>query len=233
MPIMPSMKAILALFMSLIFFSGCKISYKKSNLAEASSVASTGVYLNTKVCLEGAYVSEAPLVMSTTLNSLDMIPTVTPYQSTAPWYHYSFNDLTLTPEILALGVFVDWVLVEVYQDVNGTMTYKDGQSALIHENGTLYDSSGFQGILFPSLTKGNYYINIIHRNHLSIGSNSYVYLSEAFDDATYNIDFTLIPPTTVYLTGSASTTKGAATQCLMVGDLDGNLLVDAADEAEI
>jgi hypothetical protein len=132
-------------------------------------------------------------------------------------------------------IFVDWVLVEVYQDINGVMTYMDGQSGLIHFNGTIYDTSGFQGILFPELSAGNYYVNIIHRNHLSIGSAATVALNSDFEASTYNIDFT--NSATPYLdegTLSPYVIKGVnSTKCMKAGDLNGNLVIDLLDEAEI
>lgn len=239
------MKALTTIVGLLIMVSGCKISYKKTHLTEGSTVAQSGIYINTKVCLESAFDNDlAGVEMSTALNILDIIPRVTPFESTAPWYHYSANDMSLSPDILdpdlnplttADRIFVDWVLVEVYQDIDGVMTYRDGQSALIHFNGTIYDTSGFQGILFPELTAGNYYVNIIHRNHLSIGSAATVALNSDFEASTYNIDFT--NSATAYLDEVALTPYVSmglnSTKCLKAGDLNGDLLIDVSDEAEI
>ncbi len=239
------MKALTTLVGLLLMVSGCKISYKKSHLTEGSTVAQSGVYINTKVCLESAFDNDlAGVEMATTLNIQDIIPRVTPFESTAPWYHYSANDMSLTPNILdpdldplttADRIFVDWVLVEVYQDIDGVMTYRDGQSALIHFNGTIYDTSGFQGILFPELTAGNYYVNIIHRNHLSIGSAAAVALTSDFEASSYNIDFT--DSATAYLdegTLAPFVSKGLnSTKCLKAGDLNGDLAIDVSDETAI
>jgi hypothetical protein len=237
------MKALLILISLLMMTSGCKISYKKTHLTEGSSVAQSGVYINTKVCLQAAFDNDAAGVeMLTTLNNQNIIPRVTPFEMAAPWYHFSANDMSLTPDILdpdldplTPGIFVDWVLVEVYQDINGVMTYMDGQSGLIHFNGTIYDTSGFQGILFPELSAGNYYVNIIHRNHLSVGSAATVALSSSFEASTYNIDFT--NSATPYLdevTLSPYVTLGVnSTKCLKAGDLNGDLAIDVSDETAI
>lgn len=240
------MKVLLILVTLLMSISSCKVSYQKSYVTESDSIASTGITLNTKVCLQSAFNNDVLGVeMNTDLNVLDIIPTTSPY-GMAPWYHYSFNDFTLEADILdpdgnpvttADRVFVDWVLVEVYKDINGTMTYQDGQSALVHYDGTIYDTSGYQGIVFPELSAGNYYVNIIHRNHLSVGSENAVALSTAYEASTYNIDFTdfnteyldeatLVPSPFVIMGVNQ-------TKCLLAGDLDGSRTIDVADETYI
>lgn len=240
------MKVLLIIVALLMTISGCKISYQKSHVTEGTTVAQTGITLNAKVCLESAFDNDVLGVeMITNLNVLDIIPTETPYAG-APWYHYSFNDFSLTADILdpdlnpvttADRIFVDWVLVEVYKDINGTMTFMDSQSGLIHFNGTIYDTSGYQGILFPELSAGNYYVNIIHRNHLSVGSEDPVALSTSYEASTYNIDFT--DAATEYLDEgtlipSPFVSMGVnATKCLKAGDLDGDLDIDNDDEAVI
>lgn len=241
------MKVLPALLISLMFMTSCKMSYKKTHLAAAASAIEPGIYLNTRVCLESAYDNSfvGSREMYTSLNSLNLIPRVTPYESTAPWYHYSPNDLSLAPNILdpngdadySDGIFVDWVLIEVYQDINGVMTYMDGQSALIKFDGTIYDTSGYQGVLFPDLSPGNYYINVIHRNHLSIGSANAVTLNKDFDENTYNIDFTdsatpyldegILPDDPFILLGTTNF------KCLKAGDLNGDLSIDITDANEI
>lgn len=229
------MKGIYPIFaMFFLMVSSCKVSYKKTHLAKGAATAS-GIYLNTKVCLESAYVSNSPLTQTTSLNASNYLPVSTPYGADEPYYHYSLNDLMLTPDITNLGVFVDWVVIEVYQYENGSYFYRDGQSAIIHENGTIYDTGGFQGIYFPDLQPGSYYINVLHRNHLSIGSGSAVTLSSTFNASNYDIDFT--NPATLYLddaTLTPYTLKDAGNvKCLKAGDLNFDLVIDATDEAEI
>ncbi len=224
---------------------GCKLSYQKTHLADVKAV-SPGVYLNTKICLESAFSQDTSgLEMSTYLNEQNLIPSVTPFEAAPPWYHYSPNNLSLTPDILDPDgspltftdrIFVDWVLVEIFQEVNGVKKFIDSQSALIHFDGTIYDTSGFQGILFPGLSDGNYFVNIIHRNHLAVGSAESIPLSSTFEGSTYNIDFT--SHSTDYLNEGNLEPKpyalmGTATKCLLAGDLNGSLSIDALDAAEI
>jgi hypothetical protein len=239
------MRVLILATLLLLPLYGCKLSYQKTHLADVKAV-SPGVYLNSKLCLESAFVSDASgLEMSTVLNEQNLIPRVTPFVAAPPWYHYSSNDLSLTPDILdpdgspisvSDRIFVDWVLVEIFQEVNGVKTFIDSQSGLIHFDGTIYDTSGFQGILFPGLSDGKYFINIIHRNHLAVGSEESIALSSSFDGNIYNIDFT--SSSTEYLDESTLLTppfitKGAGTKCLLAGDLNGSLSINSADEAEI
>lgn len=232
-----NMKVLLIIFTLLMSISSCKVSYQKDYVTEAGATSEAGIVLNAKVCLESAFDNDVLGVeMITDLNDLDLIPDTTPY-GMSPWFHYSFNDVTLDSTILTptLGpkVFVDWVLVEVYKDINGVMTYQDGQSGLLQYDGVIYDTFGVQGILFPNLTAGDYYINIIHRNHLSVGSHNPVALSSAYEASTFNIDFT--DPATEYLDEATlvpvpyvvpiAAVNG--TKCLRAGDINGDLEIDS------
>ncbi|MBA2404103.1 MAG: hypothetical protein H0V66_04975 [Bdellovibrionales bacterium] len=211
-----------------LVLSGCEVSYKKSHI-EGANVVTLGIFLNAKVCLEGAYSSDSPLTMTTNLNSLNLLPISTPYLSSAPWYHLSSHDQVLSPDVLALGFFVDWVVVEVFQYEGGSYVLKDSQSALLKSDGTLYDTLGYPGLSFPSLLAGNYYINILSRNHLSVASANPVSLSGSFDETIYNIDFT--SQLTSYLDEGTlaphtlpATTTGTA-KCLLAGDTNGDLMI--------
>ena len=239
------MKVLFLALVILMPIDGCKFSYQKTHLAEVKAV-SPGVYLNTKICLESAFSNDTSgLEMSTTLNEQNLIPSVTPFQAAPPWYHYSPNNLSLTPDILDPDgspvtvtdrIFVDWVLVEIFQEVNGVKKFIDSQSALIHFDGTIYDTSGLQGILFPELSDGKYFVNIIHRNHLAVGSAEPISLTSTFEGSNYDIDFT--SESTEYLDESTLpiqpfVVKGTATKCLLAGDLNGSLSIDSLDAAEI
>lgn len=227
------MKSLLLFFIVLpISLAGCKISYKKSNIVGAT-VVTQGIFLNAKVCLEGPYLSasEPLLEMSTNLKDDQVLPMATPYASLSPWFHYSFNDHTVTQTIFDNLNIVEWIVVEVYQYENGSYVYKDGQSALVDKNGIIFDTLGIQGISFPTLLPGNYYINILSKNHLSIASEDPTPISASFDENIYNIDFT--DPATPYLDEVALTPyvlkNGGLTKCMLAGDTNGSLTI-LADE---
>ena len=229
------------LALTLIFtFSGllgCKVSYDK-NITPAGNEY-PGVYLNAKVCLEGA----GTFPMSTALKNHNTLPVVTPYTLANPWLHYSIEDIALSP-VTSYAPFpwVDWVLVEIYKIEFGSYLKVDGQSALLHEDGSLYSllpeygflnsSTATQSLYFANLVPGNYYINIKHRNHLAIGTQNAVSLSiqnySEIDPLVFDVDFT--DPQTV-LTGSASSLGGI--QCLAAGDINNDNFIDSSDLAAI
>ena len=228
------------LALTLIFtFSGllgCKVSYDK-NITPAGNEY-PGVYLNAKVCLEGA----GTFPMSTALKNHNTLPVVTPYTLANPWLHYSIEDIALSPVTYASFPWVDWVLVEIYKIEFGSYLKVDGQSALLHKDGSLYSllpeygflnpSTATQSLYFANLVPGNYYINIKHRNHLAIGTQNAVSLSiqnySEIDPLVFDVDFT--DPQTV-LTGNASSSGGI--QCLAAGDVNNDNLIDSNDLAAI
>jgi hypothetical protein len=240
------MKVLLTLVIMMLI-SGCKVSYQKSHVTEGDIATGMGITLNAKVCLESAFDNDvAGVEMITTL----YLPETTPY-FISPWWHSSYNDYSITSDMIDPDgiiattidrVFVDWVLVQIYKDINGVMTFMDSQSGLIHFNGTIYDTSGYPGIVFPDLAAGNYYVNIVHRNHLSIGSDEPVAITSSFEASTYNIDFTKLD--TTYLDPNPLDADdpfvalgtfggGNETKCMKAGDLNGDRAIDALDEAVI
>jgi len=223
------------LALTLIFtFSGllgCKVSYNK-NITPGGAWGNEypGVYLNAKVCLEGA----GTFPMSTALKNNSTLPFVTPYTLAKPWYHYSIADEALkNPGTYISLPWVDWVLVEIYnKKKDGSYSIVDAQSALLHENGSLYSSKATQSLYFANLWPGNYFINIKHRNHLAIATQNAVALSiqnySEIDPLVFDVDFT--NPQTV-LTGSSSSLVG--NQCLAAGDVNNDNLIDSSDLAAI
>ncbi len=189
---------------------------------------SKGITLNAKVCLEGAFI-ETPSLMRQKINEDLFLPRISPYTGLLPWNHQSSNDLILPTTIYNLHALVDWVIIQVYQDVNGVKTFKDSQSGFISKNGKIFDSSGLQGIVFPELQSGEYYVNIIHRNHLAIGSLDAVSIDASFSPDIYNIDFTSL--TTDYLGSNNFVELGTSpVKCMLAGDINGDLVIDTDDE---
>jgi hypothetical protein len=221
------------IFLTLFLFcllAGCKQSYKKMGepLTTEPNNTSKGITLNAKVCLEGAFI-ETPSMMRPKINEDLLLPRISPYTGLLPWNHQSPNDLVLPTSIYNLYSLVDWVIVQVYQDVNGVKTFKDSQSGFISKNGKIFDSSGLQGIVFPDLQSGEYYVNIIHRNHLAIGSLDAVSIDASFSPEIYNIDFTSL--TTDYLGSNNFVELGTSpVKCMLAGDIDGDLDIDTDDE---
>ena len=229
------------LLLCFISVTSCKVSYKKNINPDVGAGFGggfdwPGVYLNAKVCLEGA-VNPSPTVpgsleMVPTLNSSGTLPYATPYTS-APWFHYSASDIALDPTIYEDGDgdpltgWVDWVLVEVYSFNDGSYT-KAAQSALLNREGKLFNTSGQQGLFFSTLYPGDYYINIKHRNHLAIANLFAVSLTVQspldFDAAVFELDFTNL---LTLPTGATATVVG--NQCMLVGDVNSDDTIDSAD----
>ncbi|WP_353780237.1 HYR domain-containing protein [Winogradskyella sp. 3972H.M.0a.05] len=75
---------------------------------------------------------------------------------------------------------VDWVWVEL-RDGNDTADNATniiaGRSALLQRDGDVVDVDGSTAVIFESVSSGDYYVVIKHRNHLGIMSNSPIALS--------------------------------------------------------
>ncbi len=232
------------LLLCFISVTSCKVSYKKNINPDVGAGfgggggggggdwPTPGVYLNAKVCLEGA-VNTSPTVpgsleMVSTLNSSGTLPYATPYTS-APWFHYSASDIALGPSIYEDGDldldpltgWVDWVLVEVYS-LNGG--FVDAQSALLYWDGRLFNTSGLQGLFFSALLPGDYYINIKHRNHLAIANLTAVSLDA--ENLVLDLDFT--DPLNTTTTPTLQQPIGTY-QCMLAGDVDSDDDIDLDD----
>jgi len=108
-----------------------------------------------KVFLEGPYNGSS---MNTALNTF--LPTSQPY-SGAPWNYSGSENVTSVPS----GV-VDWVLVELRSNPT---TVESTRAAFLKNDGTIVDIDGVSPLAF-NVSDGNYYIVIMHRNHLAIMS---------------------------------------------------------------
>ena len=228
------------LLLCFISVTSCKVSYKKNINPDVGAGfgggddggggdwPTPGVYLNAKVCLEGAVNQAAlpgSLEMVYTLNTNLALPYVTPYTLAAPWLHYSLSDIALDPSIYEDGDpltgWVDWVLVEVYGTDTGYVKL-DAQSALLNSDGRLFNTSGQQGLFFSALYPGDYYINIKHRNHLAIANQTAVSLTD--QNLEFDLDFT-DPLTTT--TGDFATI--GTYQCMLAGDVNSDNTIDSTD----
>ncbi|HRY98277.1 MAG TPA: hypothetical protein P5550_04390 [Bacteroidales bacterium] len=97
--------------------------------------------------------------MDTGLNALGYIPLSQPYTG-SPWFYGGNEQLSSIPPGM-----VDWVLIEVRSSPD---TIVARRAALLRDNGMIYDTGLYQGILFDSLAPGSYYIVIDHRNHMPV-----------------------------------------------------------------
>lgn len=121
---------------------------------------------NIKVLLEGSY--DAGGVMRTSLNLQGYIPLSQPF-NTSPWFYTGTETVTSVPANVT-----DWILVELRIT---TTTVVDRRVAFIKNDGTLVDLDGVSNIKFPTATAGDYYVVIIHRNHLAVMTSTPITIS--------------------------------------------------------
>jgi hypothetical protein len=119
---------------------------------------SSNLSVNVKLFLDGCYSNGS---MTTTLNTGQNIPKSQPYNS-APW---NYTKVETVPSIPA-GV-VDWVLLELRTGTTAN-TMIARRAAFLKSDGSLVDLDGVSQVDFFSVSAGNYYLVIYHRNHLPI-----------------------------------------------------------------
>ena len=144
----------------------------------------TNLLLSGKVLLQGAY-NGISGKMNTTLNSSGILSQILsqPYSDTAFKY---FGREKVNPEFFTNNpTIVDWILVEL-RDPDLPTAIVAARAAFIKNDGTLFDTSGTNGITFSSVPPGNYYIVIKHRNHIALRSSGVI----NFTGNSGSVDFT-------------------------------------------
>lgn len=115
--------------------------------------------VNVKVLLQGPYNGTD---MNTSLKSGALLPSNQPYSS-SPWNYMGSESVSPLPNNM-----VDWILVELRTSTSAASVV--GQKAgLLLNNGLITGMDGTSPLGFL-LASGEYYIVIIHRNHLKIMS---------------------------------------------------------------
>lgn len=123
------------------------------------------VYANLRTFLEGPY-NTANGNMDKNLNfyvgGQDLIPYLSPYLAD-PRYQLAY------PQNL-----VDWVLIEL-RDKNDPLTTITSRSAFLLDDGNIVDIDGVSPVAF-NVDEDDYYIAVIHRNHLPVMSSNLLHL---------------------------------------------------------
>ena len=138
------------------------------------------ILVSPKVMLQGAALNPTTGeedLMRDDLRVNGLLPTTSPY---------SDNKMCDANVFFVVGnnAIVDWVWVELRDATDATIVV-DGQSALLQRNGDVVYIDGTSPLTF-SVTTGNYYIVIKHRNHLGIMTlNTF-----ALSSVTTSVDFT-------------------------------------------
>ncbi|OWY23794.1 hypothetical protein C7N43_13435 [Sphingobacteriales bacterium UPWRP_1] len=185
------------------------------NINLNSSAPPTGVKIEAKVWLEGAF-NNANNNMNTYLRQNNLLPANQPYNR-PPW-NYSGSETA--PSIPAN--VTDWVLLEA---LDGLQNVVARQAALLRNDGILLSPDGSVGVTFTSgVSAGNsYLLRIRHRNHIALQSSAGI----------------VIPNTNnPYDFSAAGNVQGGATQVAAVGagmnamnaaDITANGIVNYAD----
>jgi uncharacterized protein (TIGR02145 family) len=140
-------------------------------------------HLNLKVYLEGPFLNNE---MLSTLNTSGYIPTIQPY-NIPPWNYWGNESVDVIPN----SDIIDWVLVEILRkEISGEDTsyfLEKRRAGFLLKNGMIKDTDGLSMLMIHGLELTDFYVRIIHRNHISITSSVTLIMT----DDIYNYDFTL------------------------------------------
>ncbi len=178
--------------------------------------------LRIRFFLEGSYIDG---LMKDDLKTEGVLSTVEPY--TALGHSLSNTGAAIAPDLLAAGgdsSIVDWVLVQLHDKTDRSIVLAS-QAVVVLADGRCIGLDGREVLSFPSLSYDDYYVSIIHRNHLPLMTQDPILV-----DRSYSlIDFT---------NGSVSLYKDSAQKSFgdgnwgaVAGDADGNSSVSASDRA--
>lgn len=139
-----------------------KITTDNQELIEIES--SIGLAL--KVLLEGPYSNSQ--IMENRLSNF--LPCIQPY-SEDPWDYEGSEEVDLN--FFTNNEIVDWILVELrnYNSAENINEIVGRRAGLLRKDGVILDIDGSQFLNFFGVSPGQYFVNIYHRNHLSIMSS--------------------------------------------------------------
>jgi hypothetical protein len=171
-----------------------------------------GILVRIKVWLEGPYVPGGDN-MTTILQTGGDIPTTSPYDD-------SREVATIPADI------TDWVFIELRSAADGEAV--DSRSFFLKNNGWVTDDDGTTTDLVLGVPEDDYFIVVMHRNHLSVMSVS--------AQSLYSTSVTIFD-----FTGGSGQYYGGATSAkelesgvwgMTAGDADGSGTIDAIDRSE-
>jgi hypothetical protein len=151
------------------------------------------VNVRIKVLLSGPLQSNGK--MTTALTSV--LPNSTPYQS-APYIGFyplmplaNLGGETMVPGVLSQvgdDAIVDWVYLQLRSKTDANIVVST-RSALLKSNGFVVDMDGSSDVLFSNVGADDYFVTVLHRNHLGIMGAAPYNLSNT---TVSTIDFTNI-----------------------------------------
>ncbi len=155
-----------------------------SLLTSVESFGQTGVAVKPRVYLQGALTGLLPnaTLMRDDLRSKGMIPLSEPYTGLINFQHKGGGggETIADPAILQTtgpDAIVDWVVVGIHSSKSAS-SMAATRSALLQRDGDVVNMDGNSPLLFSNIGPGEYYVSILHRNHLSVMTAGKVVLSE-------------------------------------------------------
>ena len=141
------------------------VPYTVQDAAGSIAVATLHIQVKERVLLVSpTALLQGPLVsttMTTTLNTLNLIPKNQPY-NVAPFNYAGTEQVTTVP-----ASATDWVLVEL-RDPSTPGTILATKAGFMLNTGLIVSTDGATPLMFTGLDAGNYHIAVRHRNHLGI-----------------------------------------------------------------
>lgn len=126
--------------------------------------------VSVRAFLEGAVLTgrdNHPAAMRSDLAGKGVLPLRQPYRA-APWQYPGNEELAEIPP----GA-VDWVLVHLCRDAPGTDVVAT-RAGLLMSDGSITAPGEPRPLLFENVPDGNYFVRLVHRNHLSVISRTAV-----------------------------------------------------------
>jgi hypothetical protein len=175
----------------------------------------TGLNVNVKAMLEGPY-NPTSMLMSDNLRVFRYIPSTDPYIGT-------FTVDTTLFQTTGNDAIVDWVMVRL-RDASDSTIIVDSTAGLIQRDGDIVAVDNASPINFVNVSPGDYYIEVVHRNHLAIMSDTSITLP----GPAVLVDF--FNGTTPAIGINAMNSTASPGKFLMYGgDADGNGLIQSND----
>lgn len=194
-------------------------------VVEIEPPPATGVQLDLKLFLEGAYAGQG--MMHTSLVEQQLLPLEQPYDG-PPWRYAGTERLSFTPASgQRAGDVVDWVLVELWRPDASEVSPVAMQAGLLLKTGQVVDASGAYALFFPDVVQGTYSVIVRHRNHLDITTPGPI----VFGNALVSLDFRKNRDSTYEMTPQADLSDGHF--ALLSGDANADGRVSAADFQQI
>ncbi|MFT3910570.1 MAG: hypothetical protein QM737_14185 [Ferruginibacter sp.] len=194
------------------------------------------VLLKDKVFLQGAYNTTTGL-MNDNLRTLATFPTTDPYRS-APYNAYFTHTTNTVPETIAspatvLGVqpstnnnIVDWVFIELRNNVTPGNAIIQTRSALLQRDGDIVDIDGVSPVYFKNVDASNYTITVRHRNHLGLSTNPSAFTVDLNEkNSTPGIDMTTASGTQLLGVANTNYAVTSGKNLLYAGNVSGNGIV--------